>query len=47
MLPRFKELRDYVLARREALGAGPGKEPSMMDLDMDDAEALKKSKGFA
>ena len=49
--PRFKELRDYVLARRDALGGGargPGKAPSMMDLDLDDATALKKSgKGFA
>lgn len=48
---RFKELRDYVLARRDALGGGargPGKAPSMMDLDLDDATALKKSgKGFA
>lgn len=52
-LPRFKELRDYVLARRDALGGGGGskgatKEPSIMDLDLDDATALKKSgKGFA
>lgn len=48
---RFKELRDYVLARRDALGggsSGKGKEPSIMDLDLDDATALKKSgKGFA
>jgi hypothetical protein len=48
---RFKELRDYVLARRDALGGGPkgpGKQPSIMDLDLDDATALKKSgKGFA
>ena len=46
---RFKELRDYVLARRDALGGGKSsKEPSMMNLDIDDAEALKKSgKGFA
>lgn len=50
-LEKFKELRDYVLARRDALGGGPsgkGKEPSIMDLDLDDATALKKSgKGFA
>lgn len=45
---RFKELRDYVLSRRDALGGGPSKEPSIMNLDLDDAEALKKSgKGFA
>jgi hypothetical protein len=40
-----------VLARRDALGggsSGKGKEPSIMDLDLDDATALKKSgKGFA
>lgn len=48
-LGRFKELRDYVLARRDALGGGSkGKQPSIMDLDLDDATALKKSgKGFA
>jgi hypothetical protein len=45
---RFKELRDYVLARRDALGGGrrENKTPSIMDLDMDDDEAMKK-KGFA
>lgn len=50
IVSRFKELRDYVLARRDALGGGSGKskEPSIMDLDLDDATALKKSgKGFA
>jgi hypothetical protein len=41
-----------VLARRDALGGGSGKgknkEAAMMDLDLDDATALKKSgKGFA
>lgn len=51
-LEKFKELRDYVLARRDALGGGSGKgknkEAAMMDLDLDDATALKKSgKGFA
>eukprot|EP00775_Hariotina_reticulata_P005958 gene5958-6197_t len=47
-LEKFKELRDYVLARRDALGGGPrsSKTPSMMDLDLDDDEAMKK-KGFA
>jgi hypothetical protein len=52
----FKELRDYVLSRRDALGGGPprgdrgssSKVPSIMDLDMDDAEAMKRNgKGFA
>eukprot|EP00879_Flechtneria_rotunda_P009265 GHRR01009699.1.p1 GENE.GHRR01009699.1~~GHRR01009699.1.p1 ORF type:complete len:245 (+),score=70.96 GHRR01009699.1:688-1422(+) len=47
-LEKFKELKEYVLARRDALGGGPGKQPSIMDLDMDDDEAMKKSrKGFA
>jgi hypothetical protein len=44
-----------VLARAESMGGGPPKSqkgnnkiPSMMDLDMDDAEAMKKGgKGFA
>lgn len=45
---RFKELRDYVLARRDALGGGSPKNPSIMDLDVDDEVALRKSgKGFA
>jgi hypothetical protein len=47
---RFKELREYVLARRDALGGGPKnpKNPKIMDLDIDDDAALGKSgKGFA
>eukprot|EP00878_Enallax_costatus_P043585 GHUV01051610.1.p1 GENE.GHUV01051610.1~~GHUV01051610.1.p1 ORF type:complete len:154 (+),score=26.57 GHUV01051610.1:45-506(+) len=45
---KFKELRDYILARREALGGGQPKNPSIMHLDIDDDVALKKSgKGFA
>lgn len=46
---RFKELKDYVLARRDALGGGrrKGGSPAITDLDMDDDEAMRKSKGFA
>jgi hypothetical protein len=47
---RFKELREYVLARRDALGGGPRnpKNPKIMDLDIDDDAALGKGgKGFA
>lgn len=40
-----------MLARRDALGGGPRKNPSIMDLDIDDDKALNKSggsgKGFA
>jgi hypothetical protein len=48
LLCRYKELKDYILQRRDALGGGPTKNPSMMDLDLDDDVALnKKKKGFA
>ncbi|KAF8055742.1 hypothetical protein HT031_006646 [Scenedesmus sp. PABB004] len=54
-LEKFKELKEYVLARRDALGGGPrggkgsGGAAALMDLDLDDAEALKRGsgKGFA
>jgi hypothetical protein len=48
---RYKELRDYILARRDALGGGPTKKSSGGDLDADELLGLKKpkkdSKGFA
>jgi len=45
---KYRELKDYILQRRDALGGGPKKNPSMMDLDLDDDVALnKKKKGFA
>uniref|UniRef100_A0A383VHW1 YdbS-like PH domain-containing protein n=1 Tax=Tetradesmus obliquus TaxID=3088 RepID=A0A383VHW1_TETOB len=49
-LEKFKELKEYVLARRDALGGGPKnpKGPRIMDLDLDDDTAMGKGgKGFA
>eukprot|EP00877_Chromochloris_zofingiensis_P005877 jgi/Chrzof1/1542/Cz10g11220.t1 len=51
-LDRFKELKNYVLERRDALGGGPPKEPSIMNLDDDDDDSTVQKtsgskKGFA
>lgn len=52
LFARFKELKNYVLERRDALGGGPPKEPSIMNLDDDDDDSTVQKtsgskKGFA